>query len=61
MATFNGAYENACAQQLMGEFFRNSLRCFKGEARDSEGKLCENLRCANTGGGYATNGRMILI
>ena len=36
MATFNGTYENAYAQQLMGEFFRNSLRYFKGEVRDSE-------------------------
>ena len=36
MATFNGTYENAYAQQLMGEFFRNSLRYFKGDVRDSE-------------------------
>jgi SpoVK/Ycf46/Vps4 family AAA+-type ATPase len=36
MATFNGTYENAYTQQLMGEFFRNSLRYFKGEVRDSE-------------------------
>jgi hypothetical protein len=36
MATFNGTYENAYAQQLMGEFFRNSLRYFKGDVRNSE-------------------------
>ena len=36
MATFNGIYENAYAQLLMGEFFRNSLRYFKGDVKDSE-------------------------
>ena len=36
MATFNGTYENAYAQQLMSEFFRNSLRYFKGDVHDSE-------------------------
>ena len=36
MATFNGTYENAYAQQLMGEFFGNGLRYFKGGGSDSE-------------------------
>ena len=36
MAKFNGTYENAYAQQLMGELFRNSLRYFRGDVRDSE-------------------------
>ena len=36
MATFNGTYENAYAQQLMGECFGNSLRYLKCEVRDSE-------------------------
>ena len=35
MAKFNGTYENEYVLQLMGEHFRNSLRYFNGNVRDS--------------------------
>ena len=35
MARFNGTYENEYAKLLMGECFRNSLRYFRGDVRDS--------------------------
>ena len=36
MAKYNGEYRSEYAELLMGEFFRNSLRYFKGEVRDSD-------------------------
>lgn len=36
MAKFNGTYENEYAMVLMGEQFRNSLRYFRDEVRDSD-------------------------
>ena len=35
MAKFNGMYENKYAKLLMGDFFRNSLRYFRDDVRDS--------------------------
>ncbi len=36
MSKYNGEYRSDYAALLMGEFFRNSLRYFKGDVKDSE-------------------------